>query len=146
MTTVVDLYVQGPTQDYYLKDTKGQHILGFLPCQLCYERKDRNILKWFCWLPAKWSRDIYDNIWAQFFTMTRSKQNNYLRFSEIIFLQEIVTNLPKLSNLPKHIDESIHLIGGLLGHVYKYDTLKHVQMLTMSNEWLGLHLCFKYLY
>ena len=32
--------------------------------------------------------------------------------------------------------ESVHLIGELLGHVYKYDLFKCVKMLNMSNKWL----------
>ena len=51
------------------------------------------------------------------------------------FLVGKIANFP---NFPKHMDECIHLIGGLLGYVYKYDPFKHVQMLNMSNEWLVL--------
>ena len=54
--------------------------------------------------------------------------NKRLRFFEILFQQA------NIDNLPKHMDECIHLIGGLLGHVHKCDPLKHVQMLNMSNE------------
>ena len=43
------------------------------------------------------------------------------------------------------MDECIPLIGGLLGHVYKYDPLKHVQMLNMSNEWLVLFQYWTYM-
>lgn len=38
-----------------------------------------------------------------------------------------------VANLPKHMDEYIHLIGKLLCHVYKWGLLKHVQMFDMSN-------------
>ena len=34
---------------------------------------------------------------------------------------------------PKHMEEYIHLIDGLIGYVYTYDPLQHVQMLNMSN-------------
>ena len=33
-------------------------------------------------------------------------------------------NLPRLPNLSHHTNESIHLTGGLLGNVYKYDSFK----------------------
>ena len=35
------------------------------------------------------------------------------------------------------MDEYIRMIGGLLGHVYKYDPLKYIQMLNMSNVLFG---------
>ena len=69
----------------------------------------------------------------------------YLGFSEILFLWANAANLPNLSNLPEHMDECVHLIAGLLGHIYKYDPPKHVQMLNMSNgrlvlfQWLNVY-------
>ena len=45
---------------------------------------------------------------------------SFFVFSGILFQQENAANLP---NLLKHMDECIHLIGGLLGHVYKHDPL-----------------------
>ena len=39
------------------------------------------------------------------------------------------------------MDESIDLIGGLLGHVYKYGPLNHVQMLNMSKNIYSWNTC-----
>ena len=54
-----------------------------------------------------------------------------LEFSEILFCQASVANLPNLPNLSAHRNESIDLIGVLLGHIYKYDPFKYVKMLNM---------------
>ena len=44
-----------------------------------------------------------------------------IRISEILFWQTNVANLP---NLSEHMSKSSHMIGGLLGHVYKHDPFK----------------------
>ena len=65
----------------------------------------------------------------------------------IFFLQANVGNLPNLPNWPNwpwSMKESIHLIGGLLGHVSQHDLFKYIcpnletsQMcdLKSSNGW-----------
>ena len=47
------------------------------------------------------------------------------------FPQANVANFPNLSNLSGHMNEIIHLIGGLLDQVYKYGPFKCVKMLNI---------------
>ena len=49
------------------------------------------------------------------------------------FKQANVANLPNLSNVSWPMKESLHLIGGLLGHVCQYDLFKWIQILNTSN-------------
>ena len=70
---------------------------------------------------------------------------------EFLFYQAVITNFTHLPNLPKHTDECIHLIGGLLGHVYKYNPLKQVPNVEHA-KWVTCfvpmleHVWFMYLY
>ena len=61
-------------------------------------------------------------------------QVDYWGFPKFFSSRQTVANLPNLSNLPGHMNESSHLIGRLLGYFYKHDPFMCVKMLNMSNR------------
>ena len=80
--------------------------------------------------------------WICMWSLNMTLFDNHLGFSEILFWQANVANLPNLPNWPWPMKESIHLIGGLFGHVYKHLNSKCVHILNMSSMW---HEKFKWL-
>ena len=59
------------------------------------------------------------------FSRALKTQLSFLKLALLIGVFEMlllnVAKMPNFCNLPGHMNENSHLIGGLLGQVYKYD-------------------------